>query len=85
MSEPTYRIEIEHDAGTATRYVYNWYVHRLSNDSLPASGYAVSREDAREQAIDAIKRLRAEQAPETLYVSEDGEIVPAPEPQSLRA
>lgn len=85
MSEPTYRIELEHDAATPTEYKWNWFLYRVSDALLVANGYATTTDKASEQACEAITRLRDEQPSVTLYATEDGEIVPAPPLRSVPA
>jgi hypothetical protein len=78
MSEPTYRIEVERrpEGLEANRYSANVYL--LTDGSFVFAGYGKDTEAAIQSAQRLIANHR-EEPPMTLFASEAGEIVSAPE------
>lgn len=87
MSEPTYRIETEHDPSYSA-IPWSAYIWRISDETKIGRGDGLTREAALEDAQRIIAAKRAEQyAPQTFYADENGGVIHdlTPEPQSLRA
>lgn len=84
MSEPTYRIVVERREGNVPpQNQYRASVYRISDDRLLTCEYGADDATALYNAQGAIAATQ-EEDPVTYYADDIGEIVPAPEPQSLR-
>lgn len=87
MSEPVYRIEVEHDPHGHTDARWYLRVFALADDGYPVhTGYYASKEEAVVSASTWIK-IEKERADETLivYADEDGRAASPPEQHSVRA
>lgn len=84
MSEPTYRIVVERREGNVPPgNLYRATIYRISDDHVLACEYGPDDSTALYNAQGCIAATQIED-PTTYYADEIGEIVPAPEPQSLR-
>lgn len=85
MSEPTYRIEIEHKPADPM-FTYQAIAYRISDDELACVHSADSATEAVNGVRDKIRLLaNAEPPRQPVYVDDDGNLTAAPTPQSLRA
>jgi hypothetical protein len=87
MSEPTYRIDVTHEPDPRFPNVpWTARVTRLSDGEQIAARSAGSKPEAIAAARESIAAaLTPVEPPEAIFTSEDGQIMDAPEPQSLRA
>ena len=84
MSEPTYRVDVVYDGLTHTEWKYDWYLWRLSDDTLQGTGCSETRDDAVLAAADSIRRIEST-TEERLYMNDLGEVVAAPDTHSVKA
>lgn len=85
MSEPTYRIEIEHKP-TDPLNKYSAHVERITDDEYLFSGYGATANEAVTDAREKIRQYATiEPKRQPIYTDEHGNLTAAPEPQSLKA
>jgi len=77
MSEPTYRVELEHDPTSSVNAVpWTARVVRLSDDAVVTVEYAQNRERAFDKAQEWVKLSTiTPEAPSTVFLTEDGELL----------
>ena len=74
MSEPTYRIELEHQPQWAHE-PWHVIVKRISDDTLVWVSDALTREDAVTLGQAAIVRMHRQRPSETVYATETGDLL----------
>jgi hypothetical protein len=82
MSEPTYKIETFHEPHKAAVIQWGARITRLSDDGVVAFEYGETEGAAIANARMWIERINDTGIGRTIYVTEDGAIVPAPSTQS---
>ena len=77
MSEPTYRVEVQHDPSEIDGLQWSARIYRLSDDAQPyPTQWGATMEDAFERAQELVKRVAAgPTSGATVLLTEDGEII----------
>jgi hypothetical protein len=86
VSEPTYRIETTYDPTDSPAVCWSARVYRVSDgERVGQAQFGASELYVRDEALLVIRR--ASNSPKInneYFVTEDGDVLPAPEPQSLK-
>jgi len=74
MSEPTYRIELEHQPQWKSE-PWQFTVRAQSDDSMVTMGWGSTKAKAIEHGREAIARMHRQEPSETVYATETGELM----------
>ena len=77
MSEPTYRVELQHDPSEISGLEWSARIYRISDgEQAFVTQWAGSREDAFDRAQGIVRRVAAGgESPSTVLLTEDGDIL----------
>ena len=84
MSEPTYRIELQHEP-QYTQVPWSARIYRISDDEMIGRGDGSTRVEAFDAAQAQVRALRITEAPSTVYLTEDGDIHDPHDTPTLRS
>jgi len=74
MSEPTYRIELEHEPQW-TQEPWHYYVWDIGAETLLHTGWGKTREQAMDRAQESIRSQNFKQVSSTVYATETGDLL----------